>query len=116
MTITLYHNPRCSKSRAALERLRARGIEPTIVEYLRTPPDEPTLRHLLRLLGLRAVDVARRGEAAWAAAGLGPDSADDAVIAAMLRHPILIERPIAIAGERAVIGRPPENVDSLLDG
>lgn len=115
MTITLYHNPRCSKSRAALERLRARGIEPIIIEYLRTPPDEATLRHLLRLLGVRAVDIARRGEAAWGETGLGPDSDDDAVIAALLRHPILIERPIAVAGERAVIGRPPENIDSLLD-
>ncbi|MCB1737119.1 MAG: arsenate reductase (glutaredoxin), partial [Gammaproteobacteria bacterium] len=109
-------NPRCSKSRATLERIRARGIEPRIVEYLASPPDAATLRQLLALLGLRASELARRGEAAWQDAGLGPDSDDDTVIAAMLAHPILIERPIVVAGDRAVLGRPPENVDALLDG
>ncbi|MGE0482830.1 MAG: arsenate reductase (glutaredoxin) [Gammaproteobacteria bacterium] len=116
MDITIYHNPRCSKSRATLERIRARGIEPRIVEYLATPPDAATLRGLLDRLGLRAAELARRGETAWQEAGLDPDSEDDAVIAAMLAHPVLIERPIVVAGERAVLGRPPENVDALLDG
>jgi arsenate reductase len=116
MDITIYHNPRCSKSRATLERIRARGIEPRVVDYLATPPDASTLRHLLDLLGLRAAELARRGEAAWQAAGLDAASDDATVIAAMLDHPILIERPIVVAGGRAVLGRPPENVDALLDG
>jgi len=116
MTITIYHNPRCSKSRATLERIRARGVEPFIVDYLATPPDEQTLRHIIGLLGVRAVDIARRHESAWSTAGLDADSDDDKVIAALIRDPILIERPIVIAGDRAVIGRPPETVDRLLDG
>jgi arsenate reductase (glutaredoxin) len=116
MTITLYHNPRCSKSRATLERIRARGIEPVIVDYLATPPDEQALRRIVSLLGVRAVDIARRSEPAWSTAGLDDDSDDDSVFAALVRHPILIERPLVIAGDRAVVARPPENVDQLLDG
>ncbi len=115
MDITIYHNPRCSKSRATLERIRARGIEPTIVEYLVTPPDATTLERLLGQLGLSAGEFARTGEAAWAEAGLDEASDDAAIIAAMTTHPILIERPIVVAGTRAVLGRPPENVDALLD-
>ena len=116
MTITLYHNPRCSKSHATLERIRARGIEPVIVEYLLTPPDEQTLRHVIGLLGVRAVDIARRHEPAWATAGLDADSDDASVIAALIRDPVLIERPIVVAGDHAVIARPPGAVDRLLDG
>ena len=116
MTITLYHNPRCSKSRATLERIRARGIEPVVIDYLETPPDEPTLRRVIGLLGVRPVDIARRHEPAWSAAGLDLDSTDDQVIAALLREPILIERPIVIAGDRAIVARPPETVDRLLGG
>lgn len=115
MDITIYHNPRCSKSRATLERIRARGIEPRIVEYLVTPPDETSLKHLLALLGRDAAGLARQGERAWTDCGLDAGSSDEAVIAAMLEHPILIERPIVVAGDRAVLGRPPENVDALLD-
>jgi len=115
MDITIYHNPRCSKSRATLERIRARGIEPDIIEYLVTPPDAATLARLLEQLGLRARELARTGEAAWSEAGLDAASDDAAIVAAMTAHPILIERPIVVAGERAVLGRPPENVDALLD-
>lgn len=115
MDITIYHNPRCSKSRATLERIRARGIEPSIVEYLLTPPDAATLKRLLAQLGLSARELARTGEAAWTEAGLDAASDDAAIIAAMTAHPILIERPIVVAAGRAVLGRPPENVDALLD-
>ncbi|MEQ8659592.1 MAG: arsenate reductase (glutaredoxin) [Gammaproteobacteria bacterium] len=115
MSVTIYHNPRCSKSRATLERIRARGIEPRIVDYLATPPDVATLRRLCALLGLSARALARSKEAAWREAGLGAASDDDAILAALARHPVLIERPIVVKGERAVLGRPPENVDALLD-
>lgn len=115
MDITLYHNPRCSKSRATLELLEQRGVTPRIVEYLEHPPGGDELRSLLRALGMRAGELARRKEQAWTDAGLDDDADDEAVIRAMLEHPILIERPIAVRGERAVIGRPPENVLALLD-
>lgn len=114
MACTLYHNPRCSKSRATLDLLRAHGVEPTIIEYLVTPLDAATLRRLLTLLGLSAHALARRGEEAWRTVGLNDDSSEDAIIAAMVAHPVLIERPIVVCGERAVIGRPPERVLELL--
>lgn len=114
MRCTLYHNPRCSKSRAALALLRERGIEPAIVLYLETPPDAATLRHLLGLLGVTAHALARRQEAAWGECGLGDDSSEEEVVLAMTRRPILIERPILVCDDRAVIGRPPENVLALI--
>ncbi len=115
MTVVLYHNPRCSKSRQALELLRARGIEPTIIEYLKTPPDAATLEDLLQKLNLEPRALLRRGEAAYADAGLADPELDRAaLIAAMAAHPILIERPIAVANGKAAIGRPPENILSIL--
>ncbi|MGH8162366.1 MAG: arsenate reductase (glutaredoxin) [Gammaproteobacteria bacterium] len=114
-SITLYHNPRCSKSRAALALLRERGIEPTIVEYLKTPPDEAALHGLLKKLGLDACDVIRKGEAPYRELGLGRGSITEVeLIAAIAAHPILLERPIAVVGKRAVVGRPPERVLELL--
>jgi arsenate reductase len=112
----LYHNTRCSKSRGALELLQARGITPELVYYLETPPDADQLRALLGLLGLSARDLLRSGESEFADLGLG-DAAlhEDALIAAMVAHPGLIERPIFVHGNRAVIGRPPERVLDLLD-
>lgn len=112
--ITLYHNPRCSKSRAALALLEDRGVVPTIRRYLEDPPDETALRDLLRQLGLPAAALVRRGEAAYKALGPGGNPPEDELIAAMVANPILIERPVAVAGDRAVIGRPPENVLALL--
>lgn len=113
--ITLYHNPRCSKSRQALQLLQEQGIEPVIVLYLETSPGRAELSALVRKLGLkRAHDLVRTGEAEYAQAGLSPDSDDETVIAAMAEFPKLIERPIAIRGQRAVIGRPPENVLELI--
>lgn len=115
MKVTLYHNPRCSKSRATLELLRERGIEPDIVAYLETPPTRTELEALLAKLGVTARALARTNEAAWQEAGLGEDSSDAEILTAMGRHPILIERPIVVRGERAVIGRPPENTLALLE-
>lgn len=116
--VTLFHNPRCSKSREALRLLEERGARPTIVEYLDTPPDERTLRELIHKLGVRPKDVVRRGEAAFKALGLADAlEDDDTVIRAILSEPILLERPIAVLEERARIGRPPERVlELLLDG
>lgn len=111
----LYHNPRCSKSRAALELLQARGIEPRIVAYLDSAPDADELRDLLRLLDLPARALLRSGEDAYAALGLDDVSLnDDALIAAMAAHPQLIERPVFVHNGRALIGRPPERVLELL--
>ncbi len=115
MKVTLYHNPRCSKSRRTLALLRARGVEPEIVEYLKNPPDAETLRTLLAQLGLAPRELMRRREAAYREKGLGdPALDDDALIAAMAADPILIERPIAVRGERAALGRPPERVLDIL--
>ncbi|MGE4476834.1 MULTISPECIES: arsenate reductase (glutaredoxin) [Stutzerimonas] len=113
--LILYHNPRCSKSRGALELLQARGMEPTIVRYLDTPPSEAELHALLAKLGLSARQLLRTGEEEYQSLGLADTALTDAqIIAAMARHPRLIERPILIAGDKAVIGRPPEKVLELL--
>ena len=111
MPVTIYHNPRCSKSRQTLQLLRDRGVEPTVVEYLTDPPDVKTLEGLLEKLGLEPRDLIRRKEAAFEELGL-TDKLDDrkALIAAMVAHPILIERPIVVSGSRARLGRPSEAV------
>lgn len=115
MNVRIYHNPRCSKSRAALGLLHERGIEPEVIEYLRHPPDEATLRSVLARLGVSARDIARTGEKAWRELGLdAADVDDEAIIAAMVRHPILIERPIVVTADKAVVGRPPEKVLDIL--
>lgn len=112
--IRLFHNPRCSKSRGALELLRARGIEPEIVSYLDHPPLPDELRALLRMLGLGARGLLRTGSPEYAALALDDPALDeDALVEAMAAHPMLIERPILVRGERAVIGRPPERVLEL---
>lgn len=111
----LYHNPRCSKSRGALELLRARGLEPQIVSYLDTPPTVDELRAVLRMLGLPARALLRTGEEAYATLGLqDPSLTEEQLLQAMASHPRLIERPIFIHQGRAVVGRPPEQVLTLL--
>jgi len=116
MPVILYHNPRCSKSRRALALLRERGIEPEIVPYMQSPPAPARLRELLGLLDLRPRDLMRKGETAYAAFGLGDPALSDAeLIEALHEHPKLIERPIAVRGRRARLGRPPETVLELLD-
>ena len=114
-TVTLYHNPRCSKSRQTLTLLQDRGIEPEIIEYLKTPPDAATITGLLDKLGFRAIELIRRKEAPFAELGLASNEDNDAaLIAAMALNPILIERPIVVVGEDARIGRPPEDVLDIL--
>lgn len=108
MKATIWHNPRCSKSREALALLRAHGHSPEVRLYLQDPPDEAELRAALRKLGQPALALVRRHEAAFRAAGLTSDSPDDVLIAAMSAHPVLIERPLVLRGDRAVLGRPPE--------
>jgi arsenate reductase len=112
---TIYHNPRCSKSRQALELLRAAGIEPAIVEYLRTPLDVTGLRRLLRLLGAKPRDIIRDGEDEYVALRLAePTRTDEELLAALAAHPVLMQRPIVVRGSRAVVGRPTERIRELL--
>lgn len=113
--VTIYHNPRCSKSRQALALLRERGIEPRVIPYLEQPPDATTLRSLLSALELEPRALMRRKEAAYRELGLDdPALSDDALIRVMVDHPILIERPIVVTGKGAALGRPPENVLQIL--
>ena len=113
--VTIFHNPRCSKSRRTLQLLQENGVEPTIVEYLREPPSTEQISQLLALLGLTPRELMRTKEAAYRDNRLHASDLDDtALIAAMHEHPILIERPIVVAGDAAVLGRPPEDVLSLL--
>jgi arsenate reductase len=114
-TSRLYHNPRCSKSRGALELLRERGVEPEILPYLEQPPSVADLRDLVKRLGVPARALLRTGEPEYGELGLADPTLDDeALLAAMHAHPRLIERPIFLHGGRAVIGRPPERVLDLL--
>jgi arsenate reductase (glutaredoxin) len=113
MAVVIYHNPRCNKSRQTLALLEARGIKPRIVEYLKAPPDQAEVKRLLRLLGLTPRQLLRKKEAAEA--GLDkPGLSDAQLIAGMAKHPIVIERPIVVNGERAALGRPPEAVLAIL--
>ncbi len=115
MPVTIYHNPRCSKSRQTLALLEDRGVTPRIVHYLETPPDAATLRRVLGLLGLGARDLMRRKEAVYKELGLAdPDLGEDDLIRAMVENPILIERPIVVVEDRAALGRPPEAVLDIL--
>lgn len=111
----IYHNPRCSKSRATLAILEERGITPSVVLYLDDSPSEAGIRELLDKLGMSASQLVRRGEDAYKASGLSSTSSDAEIVAAMAAHPKLIERPIVVHDDRAVLGRPPENVLELID-
>ena len=115
MHVTIYHNPRCSKSRQTLQLLQEQGIEPEIIEYLQTPPDKSRLREILKLLGLKPRELMRTKEAAYQEAKLDNGKlSDDQLIDAMIKQPLLIERPIVVANGRAALGRPPENVLRIL--
>lgn len=115
MAVTIYHNPRCTKSRQTLALLEARGVTPRIIEYLKTPPDRATIVALLRKLGIPARELVRSKEPKFAALGLAAAAAtEDALIDAMAAHPKLIERPIVVVDRRARIGRPPEAVLDIL--
>jgi arsenate reductase len=115
MSVVIYHNPRCSKSRAALQLLREKGVEPAIVEYLKTPPAAAELARLLDLLGMAPRELMRKGEAVYKELGLDDPALDRrALIAAMAENPSLIERPIVVAGDKAALGRPPEKILDIL--
>lgn len=116
MTVRIYHNSRCSKSRGTLELLQARGIEPEVVNYLDTPPSVDELRNLLHLLDMTPRQLLRTGEAEYKELGLGdPAVGDETILQAMVTHPKLIERPIVVANGRAAIGRPPEAALAILE-
>ncbi len=113
--VTIYHNPRCSKSRQTLELIRGRGVEPNIIEYLKTPPEADILRNLLTLLDIPPIQLMRTKEAAFSELGLKDKSDDpEALIEAMASNPILIERPIVVNNGAARLGRPPESVLEIL--
>lgn len=115
MDLTIYHNPRCSKSRQTLALITDQGHAPEIVKYLETPLSENDIRALLGKLGFEtARDLMRRGEAIYKELGLANETDESALIKAMAANPKLIERPIVVRGDRAVLGRPPENVIPLL--
>lgn len=111
----IFHNPRCSKSRQTLELLTERGIEPEIIRYLETPPTEQELKDILSALNLTPRELMRTKEKEYKEQGLNnPELSDEQLIAAMIATPKLIERPIVIANGKVVLGRPPENVLSIL--
>jgi arsenate reductase len=113
MPVRIYHNPRCSTSRKTLALLQEKGVEPEIVEYLKTPYTEAQLKTLLGQLKMPAKALVRKKDAA--AAGIDPATmSEDALIKAMVEHPILVERPIVVSGGKAALGRPPENVLNVL--
>ena len=115
MSVTIYHNPRCSKSRQTLALLEERGVKPDIVLYLENPPSADELNSILAKLGKSPRDIMRKGEASYKELGLGDASKNDAdLVRAMASNPILIERPIVVSGSKAAIGRPPESVLEIL--
>ena len=115
MKVTIYHNPRCSTSRNALEIIRARGVTPTIIDYLKTPLTKPELAALVRKLGVAVKDVVRWKEKdTVAAAGISADSSDAKLLDAMAKYPVLMNRPIVVTPKGAKLCRPSEVVDELL--
>ena len=117
MSITIYHNPRCSKSRATLELIQAKGVTPNIVEYLQTPPDAATLQRIASLVGVPLAELVRRGEDDFREAGDSVPMDDESALADWIHeHPKVLQRPIVVdeANDRAIVGRPPENVHELI--
>jgi len=115
MSVTIYHNSRCSKSRATLALLEEKGVEPKIIEYLQTPPSKDEMIRILDGLGIEPRDLMRRKEEPYAALGLSDAGISrDALIDAMLENPILMERPVVVNDGRYALGRPPENVLEIL--
>ena len=118
MNLTIYHNPRCSKSRRTLEILREHGVEPRIVEYLKTAPDQATILELARRLGVPVATLVRQNEDVYRETAGGLAQEDEALAAWLAEHPQALQRPVVVDEDRgtAVIGRPPENVFDLLPG
>jgi arsenate reductase len=111
----ILHNPRCRKSREGLKILEDSGQDFTIVEYLKEPLTKEQLSEVLSKLGMSAMDLVRKNEKEWKENFKGKEMSEEEVVAAMVAHPKLIERPIVISGDRAVVGRPPENISQLLN-
>lgn len=115
MAVTIYHNPRCSKSRATLALLEEKGVDLKVVEYLKTPPSKAEMKRILKGLGMEPRDLMRKKEAPYAALGLDADGhSRDELIDAMLANPVLIERPVVVNKDRYALGRPPESVLDIL--
>jgi len=115
MAVTIYHNPRCSKSRETLKLLQDRGIEPKIIEYLKTPPSKAEMKRILQALGMEPRDLMRKKEAPYRELGLADQGKSrDALIDAMLENPVLIERPVVVNDGKYALGRPPESVLDIL--
>ncbi|MGP0630796.1 arsenate reductase (glutaredoxin) [Nitrospina sp. 32_T5] len=115
MSVKMYHNPECSKSRATLELLKEKGVEPQVIEYLKTPPPADELKNILGKLGLSPRELMRKKEDEYGELNLdNPGLTDDELIQAMAQNPILIERPIVLANGKAALGRPPEQVLDIL--
>jgi arsenate reductase (glutaredoxin) len=113
-TLTIYHNPACTKSRETLALIRSRGHEPRVIEYLKTPPSETELTAIVRKLGIKPLELVRRNEQVFKDKYAGKTLSDKELIKAMVANPILIQRPIVVRGDEAAIGRPPEDVERLL--
>jgi arsenate reductase (glutaredoxin) len=114
MSVIIYHNPRCSKSRQTLALIHDRGIEPQVVEYLQQPPSTAELKRIIALLGIPAHALVRSNETEYRELGLSAESSEAKLVEAMHSHPRLIQRPIVIVGDQARIGRPPEQVNEIL--
>ena len=115
--VTIWHNPRCSKSRATLSLLEEHGLDPKIVEYLKTPPSAAELKSVLKKLHMKPRELMRKGEDVYKELNLADESlSDDKLIDAMVKNPVLIERPVVLYAARAALGRPPENVLDLFTG
>ncbi|AKS40804.1 arsenate reductase (glutaredoxin) [Wenzhouxiangella marina] len=115
MTVTIYHNPRCSKSRQTLALIEDKGITPEVVRYLDSPPSKAELKRIIGLLGCSVHDLIRSGESEYRELGLSKDTPDSTLIDAMVSHPRLIQRPIVIHDGQARLGRPPEQVLEILE-
>ncbi|MFZ2469853.1 MAG: arsenate reductase (glutaredoxin) [Parvibaculum sedimenti] len=115
--VIIWHNPRCSKSRATLSLIEQHGLDPEIVDYLKTPPSADEIKSVLKMLRMKPRDLMRKGEQVYKDLDLENDKlSDDQLVAAMAENPILIERPVVIFGARAKLGRPPEDVLDLFTG
>ena len=115
MTAIIYHNPRCTKSRQTLELLRENGVEPIVIEYLKTPPSVETLKNIIDVMGCEVRDILRKSESAYKENGLDDKSLSDYdILAVVVDNPILIERPIVTTEGKAAIGRPPENILAII--
>lgn len=110
----IYHNPRCTKSRQTLAVITSKNVEPDIIEYLKTPPTAKELKDILKKLGMKPQDIIRKGEAIYKEKYKGKEYSDEEWVKILVENPKLIERPIVVEGDKAVIGRPPENVLELL--